>query len=96
MQVVLPSRSWYFPAAQRVHLSCSMSGLTVPGAHGVAFTAPTGQNVPTPQAVQSSALVIVIDALMRLPPGHGSAAVAPTSQYEPSRHPLHAVELLAG
>ena len=81
MHVVLPSRSWYVPAVQRMQLSCPTSGLTVPGAQSVAFAEPTGQKVPTPQVRQSSALVMTSKlASIVVPPGHGSGAAEPSAQ----------------
>ena len=69
------------PAEHRTQLSCLMSGLTVPGAHSVAFAEPTGQKVPSKQSMHCAALVITSSvASMRVPPGHGNGAAEPSAQ----------------
>ena len=81
LHVVLPSRSWYLPAAHFKHDSCSGVGLYVPGAHAVSFAEPTGQKVPSAHVRQSPSLVMNGRRLfMRLPPGHGSGAAHPSAQ----------------
>ena len=81
LHVVLPSRAWYVPAAQRTQRSCFTSGLTVPGAHREALALPTGQKVPTPHSRHCSALVITSRlASIVVPPGHGRGAAEPSAQ----------------
>ena len=91
LHVLLPSRFWKVPAGHLAHDSALAASPNVPGAHGVGSSLPTLQNVPTGQTTQSSALVIVIDVFMCVPPGQGSEAAAPSAQYAPSSHGLQLV-----
>ena len=80
LQLVWPSSSWYVPAGHLVQTSCFEALLNVPAAHGVSASLPTGQNVPSLQTVQLSALTIAMPTFFVVPPGHGSAAAAPSAQ----------------
>ena len=85
---VRPLAFWYLPASQATHSDWRLSGLTVPGAHGVAAAEPIEQKEPAGHSTQSSSLVIErlsadIAALWWRPCGQGSAAEAPARQYVP-------------
>ena len=71
MQLVRPSTSWYEPGEHLPHAVALVCGLNVPGAHGVAASEPTAQNVPTGHIAHCSTLVITSMLLfLCVPPGH--------------------------